>query len=84
MSSRPFALSKHYHDALRRRLAPLSRAQFGLTGRPGDSAAEHKAVMQAIRARDGAMAETAMRRHVESIRLAFERWLDTGDGRIST
>ena len=69
--------------ALRRRLAPLSRAQFGLTGRPSDSAAEHKAVMQAIRARDGAMAERAMRRHVESIKRAFERWLDAGGGRIS-
>jgi DNA-binding GntR family transcriptional regulator len=69
--------------ALRRRLAPLSRAQFGLTGRPSDSAAEHKAVMKAIRARDGAMAERAMRLHVESVRRAFGRWLDIGGSRIS-
>ena len=69
--------------ALRRRLAPLSRAQFGLTGRTSDSATEHKAVMKAIRARDGAMADRAMRLHVASIRRAFERWLDAGGSRIS-
>lgn len=68
--------------ALRRRLAPLSRAQFGLTGRPDNSAAEHVAVMEAIRGRDGAAAEEAMRRHLVSVGRAFALWLDTGSGRL--
>jgi DNA-binding GntR family transcriptional regulator len=60
---------------LRRKLAPLSRAQFGLTGRPGDSAAEHRAIYEAIAARDEASAEAAMRVHIRSVALAFDRWL---------
>lgn len=68
--------------ALRRRLSPLSRAQFGLTGRPDNSAAEHVAVMEAIRARDGVAAEEAMRRHLVSVGRAFALWLDTGGGRL--
>ena len=63
---------------LRRRLGPLSRAQFGLTGRPGDSASEHRAVIEAIRARNGIAAEQAMRRHLESVGRAFDRWLEIG------
>ena len=69
---------------LRRRLAPLSRAQFGLTGRPDHSAAEHLAVMAAIRLHDGAAAEDAMRRHLASVGRAFARWLETGGGRLET
>jgi DNA-binding GntR family transcriptional regulator len=67
--------------ALRRRLAPLSRAQFGLVGRPDHSAAEHRAIMVAIRARDGAVAEEAMRGHLQSVARAFLRWLEVGAGR---
>ena len=68
-------------QVLRRRLAPLSRAQFGLTGRPDHSAAEHLAIMQAIRRRDGVAAEEAMRRHLVSVGQAFAQWLETGSGR---
>ena len=59
---------------LRRRLGPLSRAQFGLTGRPDHSAAEHLTIMTAMRARDAAAAEQAMRRHLESVSRAFSDW----------
>jgi DNA-binding GntR family transcriptional regulator len=65
-------------QVLRRRLAPLSRAQFGLTGRPDNSAAEHEAIMAALRARDAAAAEDAMRRHLASVAAAFARWLEEG------
>jgi DNA-binding GntR family transcriptional regulator len=68
--------------ALRRRLAPLSRAQFAVTGRPDHSAAEHRAIMTALRARDGAAAEEAMRRHLVSVGQAFARWLEEGGGRL--
>ena len=60
---------------LRRKLAPLSRAQFGLTDRPSDSAAEHRAIYEAIVARDAAAAEAAMRTHIRSVACAFDRWL---------
>lgn len=82
-----YATNKAFHDAiyagshngflveqafaLRRRLAPLSRAQFRRTGRPHDSAREHARVMAAIRARDGAAAEESMRRHIHSVGRAF-------------
>ena len=69
---------------LRRRLSPLSRAQFGLTGRPDHSAAEHLAIMIAIRDHDGAAAETAMRAHLQSVGRAFVRWLEVGGGRPET
>ena len=68
--------------ALRRRLAPLSRAQFAVTGRPDHSAAEHRAIMVALRARDGTAAEEAMRRHLASVGQAFARWMEEGDGRL--
>jgi DNA-binding GntR family transcriptional regulator len=67
---------------LRRRLAPLSRAQFGLTGRPDHSAAEHREIMAAIRDRDAAAAADAMRRHLASVGRAFARWLELGGGRL--
>jgi DNA-binding GntR family transcriptional regulator len=60
--------------ALRRRLFPFSRAQFGLTERPQGSAREHEAVMQAVRARDGASAEEAMRRHILAVGRAWQAW----------
>ncbi len=60
---------------LRRKLAPLSRAQFGLTDRPADSAAEHRAVYDAIVARQPEAAAEAMRAHIRSIACAFDRWL---------
>ena len=66
---------------LRRRLAPLSRAQFGLTGRPDHSAAEHRAIMAAVRAREGNAAEDAMRSHLQSVGRAFVQWLELGGGR---
>ena len=65
---------------LRRRLGPLSRAQFGLTGRPDHSAAEHRAIMAAIRDHDGAAAEDAMRRHLDSVGRAFADWLALSGG----
>lgn len=60
---------------LRRKLAPLSRAQFALTDRPLDSAAEHRAIHDAIVARDVPGAEAAMRNHIRSVACAFDRWL---------
>jgi DNA-binding GntR family transcriptional regulator len=60
---------------LRRKLAPLSRAQFGLIDRPHDSAAEHRRIHDAIVARDAAAAEAAMRDHIRSVACAFDRWL---------
>ena len=67
---------------LRRKLAPLSRAQFGLTGRPDNSAAEHRV---AVRRRSGRAtapaAEQAMRCHIRSVGCAFDRWLEHGGER---
>lgn len=63
---------------LRRRLAPLSRAQFALAGRPDQSAREHLAIISAIRRRDGSAAEEAMRRHLTSVGRAFADWLAAG------
>ena len=65
-------------QVLRRRLAPLSRAQFGLAGRPDHSAREHGAIMAAIRAGDGPGAEAAMRRHLASVGQAFAAWAAGG------
>jgi DNA-binding GntR family transcriptional regulator len=59
---------------LRRKLAPFTRAQFGLSQRPSASTREHSAVMTAIRARDGAGAEDAMRRHIRSVGRAWSQW----------
>ena len=58
--------------ALRRRLAPFSRAQFRLEQRPLASRREHATVMEAIRDRDGEAAETAMRRHVLAVGRAWQ------------
>jgi DNA-binding GntR family transcriptional regulator len=60
---------------LRRKLAPLSRAQFGLTDRPENSAAEHRAIFESIVAREATAAEQAMRIHIRSVACAFDRWL---------
>lgn len=66
---------------LRRKLAPLSRAQFGLSGRPDNSAAEHRLLFEAIGARDGIAAERAMRDHIRSVACAFDQWLEGGVAR---
>lgn len=63
---------------LRRRMAPFSRAQFALEGRPDRSASEHAAIMTALRARDGAATEAAMRRHVASVGRAYLLWATGG------
>jgi DNA-binding GntR family transcriptional regulator len=69
---------------LRRKLTPLSRAQFGLTDRPSDSAAEHRLVYEAIAAQDAPAAEQAMRRHIQSVACAFDRWMKAGIDRRSS
>ena len=66
---------------LRRKLAPLSRAQFSLSGRPDNSAAEHRVLFEAIGARDGPAAEQAMRCHIRSVGCAFDRWMEHGKER---
>lgn len=65
-------------QALRRKLAPLSRAQFQLMGRPEDSAREHARIMAALRTGRGPEAEDAMREHLGSVAAAFERWRKAG------
>jgi DNA-binding GntR family transcriptional regulator len=63
---------------LRRKLAPLSRAQFGLSGRTDNSAAEHRVLFDAISSQDGPAAEQAMRCHIRGVALAFDRWMEHG------
>lgn len=60
--------------SLRRRLAPFTRAQFGLALRPSDSAAEHEQVMQAIRLGNEDGAAATMRAHIASVARAWEAW----------
>lgn len=67
---------------LRRKLAPLSRVQFGVTGRPDASAAEHRAIMTALRACDVAGADRSTRRHIASVRACFDRWLERDGPRV--
>ena len=71
-------------QALRRKLSPLSRAQFQLMGRPEDSAAEHNRIMAALRAGRDREAEEAMRQHLASVAAAFERWRQSEGARAST
>ena len=66
---------------LRRKLSPLSRAQFALIDRPLDSAAEHRAIYDAIVGRDAPRAEAAMRHHIRGVACAFDRWLGNSAGR---
>ena len=66
---------------MRRKLAPLSRAQFSLSGRPDNAAAEHRVLFEAIGARDGPAAEQAMRCHIRSVGCAFDRWMEHGKER---
>ncbi len=67
-------LSETAH-ALRLRLAPFSRVQFGVSGRPSYSRREHALVLAAVLAGDGDAAEAAMRRHLASVGRAFLSWL---------
>jgi DNA-binding GntR family transcriptional regulator len=62
--------------ALRRKIAPLFRAQFAVTGRADTSAAEHREIMAALRAGDDDAAEAGMRRHLGSVSQAFVGWLE--------
>lgn len=41
-------------------------------GRPARALAEHRRILEALRERDGELAEILMRRHIRSARLAFE------------
>lgn len=68
--------------ALRRKLVPISRVQYAVTGRPDQSAVEHREIMAALRARDGGSAEIAMRRHLASVSQTFTAWLERG-GRVT-
>jgi DNA-binding GntR family transcriptional regulator len=58
--------------SLRTRLAPFSRAQFRTLGRLARSFAEHDTVVRAILRGDGDGAAESMRRHVLSVRSAFD------------
>jgi len=59
-------------ETLRRRFAPLSRAQFRGEGRLADSYAEHDDVVRSILRGNAELAFKTMRRHVTRVQRAFE------------
>jgi DNA-binding GntR family transcriptional regulator len=59
-------------ETLRRRFAPLSRAQFRGEGRLADSYAEHDEVVRAILRGNADQAFQSMRLHVSRVQHAFE------------
>jgi DNA-binding GntR family transcriptional regulator len=58
--------------AVRKRLAPFRHAQFSGGGRPAHSQHEHDEVVAAIRAGNSTEAAAAMRRHISTVREAYE------------
>src|ERR1700739_3469698 len=65
-----------YATGLRRRLAPVRRAQFRTEGRLPRSHEEHKKVVDAILAGDAAAAQTAMFHHMRLVEESLERPAD--------
>jgi DNA-binding GntR family transcriptional regulator len=63
--------------ALRRRFAPLSRAQFRGPGRLAHSYAEHEEIVRAIQRGDAGEAYRVAHRHVLSVRSAFADYAAT-------
>ncbi len=73
------ALCEDHYQLMR-----LYRHKFSSrAGRPRRALAEHRMILDAIRERDGELAELLMRRHIRNARLSFERHLaeanDSGD-----
>jgi DNA-binding GntR family transcriptional regulator len=71
------AIIADFATGLRRRLAPLRRAQFRTQGRLPRSHEEHKKVVGAILAGDAAAAHTAMFHHMSLVEESFERLSET-------
>jgi DNA-binding GntR family transcriptional regulator len=57
--------------ATRARIAPFSRAQFKVAGRPKQSNDEHKQIVQAIARGDSAKAIATMRAHISIVHTSF-------------
>lgn len=57
--------------ATRARIAPFSRAQFNVSGRPKRSNDEHKQIVQAIVKADRDTAVAAMRAHISIVHISF-------------
>jgi DNA-binding GntR family transcriptional regulator len=55
----------------RARIAPFSRAQFNVAGRPKQSNDEHKQIVQAITRGDSAKAIATMRAHISIVHMSF-------------
>lgn len=70
------ALCEDHYQLMR-----LYRHKFSnRSGRPQRALAEHRMILDAIRDRDGELAELLMRRHIRAARAAFERQVsETGD-----
>ncbi|RZV98473.1 MAG: FCD domain-containing protein, partial [Rhodobacteraceae bacterium] len=49
-------------------------------GRPAAALDEHRAILGALKSRDGGKAEAAMRAHIRASRAAVEAWCDEDQG----
>jgi len=61
----------------RTRLSPFSHLQFRALGRLNHSHAEHDKVVAAILRRDRPAAVAAMRRHISTVEITYERYIET-------
>jgi DNA-binding GntR family transcriptional regulator len=67
-------------SSLRSRMHALRRVQLRQTNRPGRSAAEHQAIMQALAEGDGEVAARRMRAHMLNAASALREYIESTQG----